>query len=507
MSSASLLLNDESLRALCGHIHLTWNTLTRDLWDALSAARDSKVDHEMPDAAWPLYLSPGRTWRPSGPASAAHLAPAAFQRLSLRVLPTDWRSVTAHGLLYLPGKYVVPGGRFNEMHGWDSHFITLGLLRSGRMDLARSMVDQQLYQIEHYGTILNANRTYFLTRSHPPFLGRTLLEVYRATGDMEWLRQALPLLEQYYFYWNVPPHQLPSLGLSRYCDLGEGPAPEVESSEKDAAGLTHYERVVAFLRTLPGETSTPFLNEDGTLTDHAFRSDRSMRESGFDPGFRFGPLDLDTLNYAPVCLNTLLWRMEMDIAAIRKITGATATREVWLNRARQRRDQMDRLLWDEAAGLYFDYHTGSNSRSGFVFATTFWPLWAGMASQEQARAVAANLHHFETPGGIQTGPLETGCQWDGPFGWAPLTLMAVQGLNRYGYREEARRIAAGFVHMTAFEFARTGQLHEKYDTVRLTSEVAGLLRFGYPTNETGFGWTNAVVLELLTFLGWDVLRG
>lgn len=506
MSPHSLPLNDELLRHLCGHIHLTWNTLTRDLCDALSAARDSKVDHGTPDSAWPLYLSPREDMEAVRATLAANLAPAAFARLSLRVLPADWRLVTEHGLLYLPGKYIVPGGRFNEMHGWDSHFIVLGLLRSGRLDLARSMVDQQLYQIEHYGTILNANRTYFLTRSHPPFLGRTILEVYRATGDMEWLRAALPLLEKYYFYWNVPPHQIPSLGLARYCDFGDGPAPEVESSEKDAHGRTHYERVADFLRTLPPDAAAPFLTEGGTLTDHAWRSDRSMRESGFDPGFRFGPLDLDTLNYLPICLNTLLWRMEIDIAAVRKITGATNTRDVWLERAAQRRRHIDQLLWDESTGMYSDYHLATGQRSGFIFATTFWPLWAGLASNEQARAVAAHLHHFETPGGIQTGPLETGCQWDGPFGWAPLTLMAVQGLNRYGFTEEARRIAGGFLRMVSFEFERTGHLYEKYDTVRLTSEVSDLLKFGYPTNETGFGWTNAAVLELLAFLGRDVLK-
>lgn len=507
MTPHSLPFNDTALRNLCGHIHLTWNTLTRDLCDALSATRDSKVEHESPDRAWPLYLSPRENMEAVGATLAANLAPAAFAHLSLRVLPADWRAVTDHGLLYLPGKYVVPGGRFNEMHGWDSHFIVLGLLRSGRLDLARSMVDQQLYQIEHYGTILNANRTYFLTRSHPPFLGRTLLEVYRATGDMEWLRAALPLLEKYYFYWSVPPHLIPSLGLARYYDFGEGPAPEVEASEKDANGRTHYERAAEFLRTLPPEAGAPFLTEDGLLTDHAWRSDRAMRESGFDPGFRFGPLDLDTLNYLPVCLNTLLWRMETDIAAIRKITGATNTRDVWLERAAQRRQHIDHLLWDEAAGLYSDYHLVSGQRSTFVFATTFWPLWAGLASREQAAAVAGNLHFFETPGGIQTGPVETGCQWDGPFGWAPVTLMAVQGLNRYGYREESRRIAVNFISMVEFEFNRTGRIFEKYDTVRLTSDVAALLKFGYPTNETGFGWTNAAVLELLHLLGVDVLRG
>lgn len=490
---------------MCAHIHGMWNTLTRDLCDALTAARDSKVEHADPTEAWPLYISLREDMEAVRSLLAASLAPAAFQRLSLQYLPADWREVTAHGLLYLPGKYVVPGGRFNELHGWDAHFITLGLLRSGRLDLARSMVDQQLYQVEHYGTILNANRTYFLTRSHPPFLGRTVLAVYEATGDMEWLRHALPLVEKYYYYWNVPPHEVPSLGLARYCDLGEGPAPEVESSEKDEYGLTHYDRVAIWMREQPPETAELYLKEDGTLTDSAWRSDRSMRESGFDPGFRFGPFNLDCLSYVPVCLNTLLWRMECDIAAIRKITGAITTRPVWLERAEARKSHIFQNLWDDGSGLFSDYNISARSQSHFVFATTFWPLWAGLATREQAARVAANLHRFETKGGIQTGPDETGCQWDAPFGWAPLTLMAVRGLHRYGYRREATRIARAFVVMVQAEFARTGHLYEKYDTNRCTADVSHLLRFGYPTNETGFGWTNAAVLELLVYLGVDVL--
>ena len=86
----------------------------------------------------------------------------------------------APGLLYLENKYVVPGGRFNEMYGWDSYFIILGLLRDGRIDLARGMVENFFFEIEHYGTILNANRAYYLTRSQPPFLTSMIMAVYEA---------------------------------------------------------------------------------------------------------------------------------------------------------------------------------------------------------------------------------------------------------------------------------------------------------------------------------------
>ena len=88
--------------------------------------------------------------------------------------------------------YVVPGGRFDEMYGWDSYFIVLGLLEDERLDLARGFVDNFTYVIEHYGATLNANRTYYLTRSQPPFFTSMLRAVWEATPpkrrDVRWLK-------------------------------------------------------------------------------------------------------------------------------------------------------------------------------------------------------------------------------------------------------------------------------------------------------------------------------
>ena len=132
--------------------------------------------------------------------------------------------------------FVVPGGRFNEMYGWDSYFIQVGLLRDGEVEKARDLVDNFVYEIEHYGTILNANRTYYLTRSQPPFLTEMVLGVYRQTRDKAWLRAAWPAVLSYYRFWTTPPHLVETTGLSRYYDMGNGPAPEVLSDELDAQG-------------------------------------------------------------------------------------------------------------------------------------------------------------------------------------------------------------------------------------------------------------------------------
>jgi alpha,alpha-trehalase len=137
----------------------------------------------------------------------------------------------------------------------------------------------------------------------------------------------------------------------------------------------------------------------------------------------------------------------------------------------------------------------------YPFATTFWPLWAGLAGPEEARRVRMNLPLFERPGGVVTSTNVSGSQWDAPFGWAPLQLFAVEGLARAGYPADARRIARAFLSMLAEELARRGTLVEKYDVERRTSaEVSRGLSFGYPSNEIGFGWTNGVALELMRLL-------
>jgi alpha,alpha-trehalase len=161
---------------------------------------------------------------------------------------------------------------------------------------------------------------------------------------------------------------------------------------------------------------------------------------------------------------------------------------------------VDRYLWDAKSGLYLDYDFRRARRRPYEFATTFYPLWAGIASPEQAARVAKNLSLFEAAGGILTSTQVTGNQWDAPFGWAPLQLIAVEGLRRAGYPQEADRVARKFIALVAKEFAEHGTIVEKYDVRRAESEVAADIRFGYSANVVGFGWTNGAFLELLAGL-------
>jgi alpha,alpha-trehalase len=438
--------------------------------------------------------------------------------------------IPTNGLLYLENPYVVPGGQFNEMYGWDSYFIIRGLLRDHRADLAKGMVENFFFEIEHYGGVMNANRTYYLTRSQPPFLTSMILAVYdaeKAAGkpDLQWLEKAYGFAVRDYQQWTRQPHLAGATGLARYFDHGDGPVPEIMGDP------SHYYRGVAHFFLIHGgandshlvhvdsehpagslmgplfpvticdpslsqakETDCANLDQVA-LTADFYKGDRSMRESGFDVTFRFGPFGADTHHYAPVCLNSLLYKTEQDLREMSTLLGRKGEAQIWRRKALDRRTQIVKYLWDEHRGLFFDYDFVTGARSSYEYATTFYPLWAGVASKEQARAVVHNLAMFEQPGGLAMSRRETQAQWDYPYGWAPIHLLAVEGLRRYGYNLEANRISSKFLATVIQNFLLDHTIREKYDVV--TGSDITHIEAGYKQNVTGFGWTNGVFLELL----------
>jgi alpha,alpha-trehalase len=489
-ATAGRVATDADVAALLAYVDKGWTVLQRSHAQLPIAAADPKMPTR---AASPVYVSAKEDLAAVRARLSRELAPAELARIELRRLPADPTKLVEHGLLYLPGPYVVPGGRFNEMYGWDSYFILVGLLRDGKVDLARSMVDNFVYQIEHYGTILNANRTYYLTRSQPPFLTPMIRAVYARTGDRAWLARTVPAIEAYYAYWMREPHLVPATGLSRYYDVGSGPAPEVASAEKDASGMTHYDRVRAYYRDHEVTDYDEALFYDpkaDRLTDLFYVADRAMRESGFDPSSRFGMFNAGVIFSNPVCLNTLLWVMENDAAAIATELGQGDPAR-WKQRAAARKVAMDRYLWDEQRGTYLDYDFQRGARRDYPFGTMFFPLWAGLASEEQARRVATQVAVLEQPGGLATSTQASGTQWDLPYGWAPLELVAVEGLRRYGLVEAADRISVNFLSLVLKEFLEHDVIFEKYDVVERESATEKGIRFGYSDNVIGFGWTNA----------------
>ena len=484
--------------SILDYIHRTWSVLTRSNRDLATAAADPKF--QSGSEPRPVYVSRAENLSRVEEQLHREMSPTDYQKIQLRLLPEDQVGVPAPGLLYLPKPYVVPGGRFNEMYGWDSFFIQAGLLRDGEFALAKDMADNLLYEVRMYGKILNANRTYYRTRSQPPFLTQMVLAVYRQTHDREWLESAVPAIEEYYRFWNSEPHLTAQTQLSRYYDLGEGPAPEVLAGERDAHGATHYDLVKEYFRShrvTDYDVKQYYDRTKDLLTPLFYKGDRSMRESGFDPSNRFGPFSIDIIRYNPVCLNSLLYLMETQTAEIMQILSRKVDVSTWRERAQARAERINRLMWDAHDGMYYDYDFIDGRVRRYAFLTTFYPLWAGIASPAQAARIVRNLSRFERPGGLQTSTYQSGNQWDAPFGWAPLQMIAVQGLRRYGYKEDANRISNRFLALVLQEFVKHGTIVEKYDVAQRTSDVGGDIHYGYHSNEAGFGWTNAVFTLLL----------
>ncbi len=496
--SAADRASARQLRAIQKYIKQSWHTLTRSSAQLAKAAPDPKF--KVPaDGRWPVYVPRRENIKRIEETLRGQMLAADFAQIQLRQLPENPMDIKEHGLLYLPYPYVVPGGRFNEMYGWDSYFTQVGLVRDDEMVLAKNMTDNFLYQIDHYDKILNANRTYYLSRSQPPFLTQMILNVYRKQHDIEWLRSTVPAIERYYRFWTEEPHLTKQTNLSRYYDLGDGPAPEVLSGERDDKGRDHYDLVKDYYRTHAVndyELSQYYDKEKDQLTDLFYKGDRSMRESGFDPSNRFGPFNIDIIHYDPVCLNSLLYLMETDTGEILRIIGRAREARDWTKRAEERKQRINRLMWDEKDGLYYDYNFAKKELRRYPFVTTFYPLWVGVADQRQAARIVANLKLFERPGGLLTSTYVSGSQWDAPFAWAPTEMIAIQGLRRYGYTKEADRITANFLSMILKEFIQHNTIVEKYDVERRESEVSAGLKFGYKSNEIGFGWTNAAFVEL-----------
>jgi alpha,alpha-trehalase len=232
-----------------------------------------------------------------------------------------------------------------------------------------------------------------------------------------------------------------------------------------------------------------------SLSADYYKGDRAMRESGYDVSFRFGPHGARTHYFAPVCLNSLLYKTEKDLERMSEMLGRKAEAEDWRKRAEERKERIQKYLWDSEQGFYFDYDFENGKRSTYEYVTAFFPLWAGIPTPEQARAVMQHLPTFEKPGGLVMSPHETGGQWDFPYAWAPDQLVADEGIRQYGFSEEANRVSYEFLSTVAENFRRDGTIREKYNAVTRSSETQ--VTAGYHMNIVGFGWTNAAFLVLL----------
>jgi alpha,alpha-trehalase len=507
------------------YIHNGWDSLSRSMSEC-----QSLVD--------PKVTAPPLLYLPYGAPTPPQLLRLRSQcKIQIAHLPhrivhlgdVKESEIPRPGLLYLPNRYVVPGGRFNEMFGWDSYFIILGLLRDGRVDLARGMVENFFYEIENYGAVLNANRTYFLTRSQPPLLSSMIRAVFDAEvaqdpspanfrKQREWLARAYPYARRDHDFWLSSIHRAGQTGLARYFDIGEGPVPDIADHSNyyiDVINwlVDHPDVHTSYLIAAPEHPSAAqqaVLSRTSCDPAHSvvcglawahgyrlsrdfYKGDRSVRESGFDICFRFGPFSGSTHHYAAVGLNSLLFKYERDLADFATLLHERESSAAWRKQSEARRVAINKYLWNPGKGMFFDYDFTTGKQSTYVYATIFYPLWTGLATKEQAALVASHLALLNRPGGLASSTYASGLQWDLPFGWAPLNWFAVDGLRKYDYLDDARKVAEEFTHTIRTSFEKEGTIHEKYNVETGSSNVE--LIAGYQ-NVIGFGWTNAVYVEM-----------
>lgn len=458
------------------------------------------------------------------------------------ILALAMRKEVVNGKEVLKGEpFTVPGGRFNEFYGWDSYMLAIGLLENGRIAMAKSMSINFAFCIQHYGKILNANRSYYLCRSQPPFLTDMALRVYDqikhepdALDYLRFITQAA--IKEYYNVWMSEPRYDAASGLSRYRPDGSGVPPETEAS--------HFVHVIEPYAKKLDLTFDEYVRRynNGTIVepelDEYFLHDRAVRESGHDTSYR---LEGVAANLATVDLNSLLYKYETDIAKIirtyfrdylaispdfqteaNRIDGFE-TSSIWDRRAKMRKARMDKFMWNDAAGMYFDYDTVKKERTDYESATTFWTMWAGLASPKQAAALVLNaLPKFEEFGGLVSGTEKSrgeitlsrpNRQWDHPFGWAPQQMLAWGGLIKYGYTDEAHRLTYKWLYMVIKAFVDfNGVVVEKYNVTREMDPHKVEAEYGNQGADfkgvprEGFGWLNASFVYGLSFLPMHMKR-
>jgi len=389
-------------------------------------------------------------------------------------------------LLPLPHPYVVPGGRFREIYYWDSYFTMLGLEESGRHDLVESMVQDFAYLIDTFGHVPNGTRTYYLSRSQPPFFFE-MVALFSPKDPAAAYARYLPQLKHEYAFWMDGSNALkPGSAFRRVVSMPDGSI------------LNRYWDDRATPRDESYREDTELARQGTRPAPRVWRDIRAAAESGWDFGSRWFAdgrtrASIDTTEIVPIDLNSLMFGLEQAIrTGCRRRSDQVCARD-FERRAKARAAAVDHYLWDENAGTYFDYQWTASAPIARVSAAIVYPLFVGMASDSQAEAVGkTTTRDLLKPGGIVTTPLNTGEQWDAPNGWAPIQWMAVDGLHRYGQNLLSEKIACRWMLNVQNVYQQTGKLVEKYDVVTVGRSGGG---GEYPTQD-GFGWTNGVMRKL-----------
>lgn len=418
-------------------------------------------------------------------------------------------SVKGSSLLPLPDPYVVPGGRFREIYYWDSYFTMLGLKESGEHDLIEDMVQNFAYLITGYDHVPNGNRSYYLSRSQPPFFSLMVELLASIKGDTVYTR-FLPALIRELHYWTAP---LPGVSyfqgeeinynkwwigpnnkkIYRYLDTTT--RPRQESFYEDSM---LYHRVQK-MNIKKFSYDIGFRITRNKIPGIIYQHLRTAAESGWDFSSRWfsdgkNIETINTANISPVDLNCLIWHLQKTVAKAYRIAGNESKSKSVEYVANDIHSNLKRYFFDPSTGWYMDYNAGNDKRLQEATLAGMYPLFFKLADKESAaRAVKFLKANFVKAGGVITTLKGTGQQWDAPNGWAPLQWITIVGLENYGYHELAKQIAIRWVTLNKKVFLQTGKLMEKYNVVNTNLKAGG----GEYPSQDGFGWTNGVLLALM----------
>jgi alpha,alpha-trehalase len=394
-------------------------------------------------------------------------------------------------LIPLPYPYVVPGGRFREVYYWDSYFTMLGLIQSGRADLVRSMLDNFAHLVETIGHIPNGNRTYYLSRSQPPYFA-AMVGLYAAATDTASALPYLAALEDEHAFWMDGANRIaPGDAHRRVVRLHDGSVLNRYWDDRPEPRPESYREDYELGQMIPAADREAF-----------YRNVRATAESGWDFSSRWmrDPADLrtlETVDIVPIDLNSLLYHAERMIAALRTFRGGQGDAEMaqrFLDAAAERRRALLAAAWDAEEQFFFDvrWKTGERVIDRPTMAAAA-PLYFGLATPDQGRAVAARLERdFLRPGGFATTLIQSGQQWDAPNGWPPLQWLGTEGVRRYGRADLADTAGERWLALNVRTYRSMGRMMEKYDVADLDRRAAG---GEYPTQD-GFGWSNGVALAV-----------
>lgn len=373
-------------------------------------------------------------------------------------------------LIGLPYQYTVPSvGHFDEMYYWDTFFTNKGLAVSGRAAQILNNTDDMLHLVNRFGFMPNGNRTWYLTRSQPPFLSYMVYDVYSVYKNLDWLKKAYATLEKEYDFWQTK--RGTKCGLNRYFG-------DVKPHEyKDLAKC--FEDRCGYMPDASAKNVA--IHVIGTC------------ESGWDVNPRWG---FESFNFAPVDLNSLMYGFEknMEYFSLELKNGEEG---LWSEKAAHRKKLILKYMTDDS-GVLLDYNFKTKTLSNIFSAASFFPMFAGLADKEHAEAMMKRLPELEAEYGILTcaeNDTPGTYQWDYPNGWACLQYIAVMAMEQYGYRDDALRIADKFVRLVEKVFDQTNNLWEKYNVVDGNINV---------TNEYDMppmmGWTAGVYLALQKYV-------